>query len=132
MKIELNIRLNLLEYIKSLFTTINTNDLLLLIVYKTNAILDTYNLNIKNVSLDDMSSEEKRIGMFHSIYSSLGTKFGCIGLINLLKIWPAFENIIEINSKPWNLVFIRYIKLVGEEEGFDLIELIRELKNINC
>jgi hypothetical protein len=130
-KIELEIRLKLLEYIKTLFTTINTTDLLLLIVYKTNAILDTYNLSFRNISVERISSEEERSLLFHSLYSSIKSSEESIGLINLLKIWPPFENIHEINGKLWNLALIQYLNLINKEEenvDLDIISLINELK----
>ena len=126
-KIELEIRLNLLEYIKTLFTSINTNDLLLLIVYKTNAILDTYDLSVKNINVERISSEEERSVLFHRLYSSIESTEESIGLINLLKVWPPFENIHEINAKTWNLALIQYLSLINRNEesvNLDLISFI--------
>ena len=131
-KIELKIRLNLLEYIKTLFAIINTDDLLLLIVYKTNAILEAFNLSVKSVNVSQISTEDERLSLFENICLTLKSNEECVGLINLLKIWPPFDNITEINSKPWNKVLILYISLINfqdvENLKFDLITLTRELK----
>ena len=131
MKIELRVRLNLLEYIKTLFISINTNDLLLLIVYKTNAILETYGLSVKNINLEQISSEEVRILFFNTLYVSIKSREESIGLLSLLKIWPPFESIGEINRKTWNLALIQHIGFItpnDEIANFNLIALVRELK----
>ncbi len=111
--IQLDVRLNILEELKNTFANMNANDLMLLIVYKTNAIFDTckcFGAAVEHIRSADIDTVEKRRGLFEQLLDVCQTGPDCMALYNLLKIWPAFSQ-AETSSNFWNSVVVQFIRL---------------------
>ncbi len=123
--VDIKIRLFILEELKQNIKNIQESDLMLLLVYKTNAILNTCNCFNKQINLiesNDIDSSDKRFDLITKLIKLAGTNKDCLALINLLKTWPEFHS-LPVDKKPWNQVLLKVI-----EKDMSFVELVKEIK----
>lgn len=126
-QVDINLRLFILEELKKSFKNMNEQDLMLLLVYKTNAILmncGQFNKKIDQIEASSIENELERRNLLDKLIGFSETNEHYLGLISLLKIWPEFQ--ADYEHKPWNLVILKTIV-----NGYPFIETVAELKNKN-
>ena len=110
-QIDIKIRLFILEELKKIVKNIKDEDLMLLLVYKTNAILancDFFGKKINQIESDVIESEEKRKILILDYIDLSETKQDFKSLLNLIKIWPSFSD-EDSSNKPLNLILLKMI-----------------------
>jgi hypothetical protein len=129
-QVEISIRLFILEELKRILKSMNDNDLMLLLVYKTNAIL----LNSKYfdgkidgpIEADIIENEQKRTEYLLKLIDFSETKSDYLALLNLIKVWPKFSN---KGASSDNLLNMILIKLILNEAQF--VDILEEFKQNN-
>ena len=127
-QIDINLRLMILEDLKKSVKNIRDEDLILLLVYKTNAILencDRFDKKVELVDSNDIENESKRSDLIAEFIELSNDSKHCLALVNFLKIWPEFNSENE-QEKPWNKVIIKLIL-----NNHPLSSIIAELKPKN-
>jgi hypothetical protein len=124
-QIDINIRLFILEELKKSLKLIKDEDLTILLVHKTNAILTNCQRFDQKVNLIDATSienETARESLILTLISLSQTKDHGAALISLLKSWPQFTT-NEAAVKPWSKVFLKLLLI-----SHSVSEIGRELK----
>jgi hypothetical protein len=122
-QIDINIRLIILEDLKKIVKSMSETDLMLLLVYKTNAILTNVN-NFKAViqqpiDSDQIENEEKRREFFNDLIVLSESEDDFKALLNLVKIWPKFTS----SSNNQDVLILIFARLLSKLDTFtDLIE----------
>ena len=124
--IDINVRLLILEELRKSLKHIRDEDLMVLLVHKTNAVLTNCNRFDQQVELVDASSlenETKRKDLIFN-YVALSKSYDhLLALISLLKSWPEFGQAAHSEDKPWNRIIVKL--MLGNHS---VIELANELK----
>ncbi|CAF1011878.1 unnamed protein product, partial [Brachionus calyciflorus] len=131
-QIDIKIRLFILEELKKIVKNMKDEDLMLLLVYKTNAILTTCDYFDKKTSqIDSISIEndEKRKSLITNYVKLSETKNQFSALLSLLKTWPMFEHTENPSEKPLNLILTKII--LNEIDFLQLINDLNEDKFLN-
>lgn len=108
-QVDLELRLLILEELKKSIKNMKDEDLMLLLVYKTNAILTScnrFNNRVDLVNSISIQNESQRLELIFKYIDLSATQKDYISVINLLKIWPTFT-IFE--KSPWNSVLYKMI-----------------------
>ena len=124
-QIDLNIRLLILEDIKDSFKNIRDEDLMILLIYKTNAILTNVDCFDKKCDLIDSSmiqNESQRLELIFKFIDLSATESHCMALVKILNIWPQFSSIEDQSQKPWINVLIKHIS-----NSYSFINLAKDL-----
>ena len=127
-QIDINLRLMILEDLKKSVKNIRDEDLILLLVAKTNAILencDRFEQKVELVDSNDIENESKRSDLIDEFIELSNDSKHCLALVNFLKIWPEFNSENE-QEKPWNKVIIKLIL-----SNHPLSSITAELKSKN-
>ena len=104
-------------------------DLMILLVNKTNAILDSCNRfdnKIDNVASSMILPEADRFILINDLIDLCSNIEQFNTVISLIKIWPRFVDINEAGKKPWNNVLVKSI-----ESQLPIINSVKELNRIN-
>lgn len=111
-QIDISVRLLILEQLSRIITKMSESDLVLLLVYKTNAILENSKyLNGKLVpaspiEADRIESELKRSEFLSELIEIATDKDDYSVLLNLIKVWPRFS----IEPSPLHIVLVKLVK----------------------
>ena len=127
-QIDINIRLLILEELKKSIKHIKDEDLMILLVHKTNAILancDRFEKKVELVDSTDIENEHQRKILIEKLIDLSKSYAHYTALISLLKSWPEFT-VESASEKPWIRVLL---KLVWGNHS--IIELGNELKEKN-
>jgi neuroblastoma-amplified sequence len=128
--IDIKVRLFILEELRKSLKNIKDEDLMILLVYKTNAILTSCNQFGQKVDLinsSEIENEPQRKKLINKLIDLSTTFDHCAALISLLKSWPEFTETEKTNEKPWNNVLIKLIA-----GNHSIIETANELKEKNA
>ena len=124
-QVDINLRLLVLEELKKTFKHMQEEDLMLLLVYKTNALLVScgrFGDQVELVESSSIRSESQRAELFDKCVQASVRQEDFSALISLLKIWPEFQASEDIEKKPWNQLLV---KLIINKIAF--VECIKEL-----
>lgn len=94
-QIDINTRLFILEKLKKIIKSMNEDDLILLLVYKTNAILancDFFGKKIELINSGWINSEKKRLSLLQKWLDYAHSTAEYSALFNLIRIWPTFTD----------------------------------------
>lgn len=94
-QIDINTRLAILEKLKKIIKTMSDDDLMLLLVYKTNAILANCDFFDRKVELIDsklIESPEKRSELILEWINYAKTRQEYSAILNLIRVWPKFAH----------------------------------------
>ena len=97
-------------------------DLMLLLVYKTNAILTScqrFNGSADLVDSTCIQSEPQRLEMIFNFIELSQTQEHYTAVVNLLKIWPTF---VHVEKSPWTCALIKMI-----HNGITFVEVVKDL-----
>lgn len=125
-QVDLQLRLLILEKLKKSIKNMKDEDLMLLLVYKTNAILSScnrFNNRIELVDSTSIQTESDRLELIFKFIQLSHEQQDYLAVINLLKIWPIFVN---FEKSPWNIVLIKMI-----QNKVSFVENVKELNAIN-
>lgn len=93
-QIDINTRLVILEKLKKIIKTMSDDDLMLLLVYKTNAILancDFFDGKADQIEAPSIESEKKRHDLLLKWIDYAKSIEEYSALLNLIRIWPSFN-----------------------------------------
>ncbi|RNA26743.1 neuroblastoma-amplified sequence, partial [Brachionus plicatilis] len=111
-QIDIKIRLFILEELNKIIKNMKEEDLMLLLVFKTNAILancDYFGKKTDQIDSSVLESEQKRKSLIMNFINLSETKPDFRALLNLIKVWPIFSE-EDSNEKPLNLILSKMIQ----------------------
>jgi hypothetical protein len=130
-QVDISIRLFILEELKRIIKSMSETDLMLLLVYKTNAIL--LNSSYFGSKLDGpieasvIENEPKRTEYLLSLIELSETKTDYLAVLNLIKVWPKFGKSVSPGDNLLNTILI---KLATSESQF--VDVLDEFKENNA
>ena len=95
-------------------------------MYKTNAILtncNQFNNQVDLVDSNTIRSDEERLSLINHLINISSSQNEFTGLVNLLKVWPPFQNVDSLEQKPSNKILINLVN-----KGLSFVQSVRELK----
>jgi len=112
----------ILEELKKTIKNMKDEDLMLLLVYKTNAILTNCQKFKNTIDLIDSTSiqtEPQRLELILKFIELSETQDHYKAVVNLLKIWPTFVN---FEKAPWTCALIKMIR-----NKVTFVEIVKDL-----
>lgn len=110
-QIDINTRLSILEALKKIIKSMSDQDLMLLLVYKTNAILAaSTQAGTSEIDADAIDTELKRVQLMREWIESAQSDADYAALLNLFRIWPKFSQSIDDDDSP---ILVYLSKIAG-------------------
>lgn len=122
-QVDLDLRLLILEELKKSIKNMKDEDLMLLLVYKTNAILNNCNKFDNRTELVNslsIQTESQRLELILKYIDLSEVQEHYVAVINLLKIWPSFTT---VEKSPLNCVLVKMF--------LNKIQFVENVKDLN-